>query len=68
LKVIFSATAELDLEGIADWIAQDNPDRARTFVAELVEAAKSIGRAPRSYPSSTRIVIRCCGGAFIEAT
>lgn len=50
LKVIFSEKAERDLEEIADWIARDNPERARTFVAELVKAAKSIGRAPRAYP------------------
>jgi toxin ParE1/3/4 len=50
LKVIFSEKAERDLEEIADWIARDNPERARAFVAELIGAAKSIGRAPRTYP------------------
>jgi toxin ParE1/3/4 len=50
LKVIFSQNAEQDLEEIADWIARDNPERARTFVAELVRAGKAIGRAPYSYP------------------
>lgn len=50
MKVIFSAKAERDLEEIGDWIARDNPERARTFVTELVKAARSIGRAPRSYP------------------
>lgn len=50
MKVIFSDKAERDLEAIADWIAQDNPERARTFATELVKASKSIGRAPNSYP------------------
>ena len=50
MKVVFSDKAERDLEEIADWIAQDNPERARTFSAELEKAAKTIGRAPRSYP------------------
>ncbi len=50
MKVIFSDKAERDLEAIADWIAQDNPERARTFAMELVKASKSIGRAPNSYP------------------
>lgn len=50
MKAAFSQNAEQDLEGIADWIARDNPERARSFVADLVRACKAIGRAPRSYP------------------
>jgi toxin ParE1/3/4 len=50
VKVIFSENAERDLEDITDWIARDNPERARSFVADLVRTCKSIGRAPRSYP------------------
>ena len=49
MKVVFSEKAERDLEEIADWIARGNPERARTFVIEFVKAAKSVGRAPRSY-------------------
>jgi plasmid stabilization system protein ParE len=36
--VLFTAAAEGDLEAVADWIAKDNPARARTLVAELREA------------------------------
>lgn len=50
MKVVVSQNAADDLEEIADWIARDNPERARSFVAELVKSGKSIGRAPRSYP------------------
>jgi toxin ParE1/3/4 len=50
VKVVFSQSAEKDLEDIADWIALDNPERAGSFVAELIRTCKSIGRAPRSYP------------------
>lgn len=50
MRVAFSQNAERDLESIADWIARDNPERARTFVADLVRACKAIGRAPRSCP------------------
>jgi plasmid stabilization system protein ParE len=50
VKVVFSQNAEQDLEDIADWIARDNPERARSFVADLVRTCKSIGRTPRSYP------------------
>jgi toxin ParE1/3/4 len=37
LKVEFSQEATLDLEAIGDWIAQDNPSRAYSFVEELRE-------------------------------
>lgn len=50
MKVVFSRNAERELEEIGDWIAQDNPERARSFVADIVRTCKSIGRAPRSYP------------------
>ena len=36
VRVVFSPEpAERDLEAIGDWIANDNPERAATFVAEL---------------------------------
>lgn len=35
-SVLFSAEAENDLAGIADYIAQDNPGGARTFADELM--------------------------------
>jgi toxin ParE1/3/4 len=35
LKVEFSNEAGIDLEAIGDWIAQDNPNRAYSFVREL---------------------------------
>jgi toxin ParE1/3/4 len=50
LKVVFSRNAERDLEAIGDWIAQDNPTRAVSFVAELVKSCKSIGKTPRGFP------------------
>jgi toxin ParE1/3/4 len=50
VRVVFSRNAEDDLEEIADWIARDNPDRARSFVLELIKACRAIGRRPRSYP------------------
>ena len=56
MKVVFSRNAERDLEAIGDWIAQDNPTRAVSFVAELVKSCKSIGKAPRGFP----LVDRSC--------
>jgi plasmid stabilization system protein ParE len=50
VKVVFSRNARQELEDIADWIARDNPERARTFVVDLVKRCKAVGRAPYSYP------------------
>ncbi len=50
MKVEFTAPALLELEEIAEWIAQDNPARAYTFVEELEQASLDIGRRPRAWP------------------
>jgi plasmid stabilization system protein ParE len=50
VKVVFSNNAERDLEDIGDWIAQDNADRAVSFVVELREACRAVGSRPRAYP------------------
>jgi plasmid stabilization system protein ParE len=50
MKVEISAPAAADLEGIADWIAQDDPRRAESFVAELVERGLSLSENPRRFP------------------
>lgn len=50
MKVEFTAPALLELEGIAEWIAQDNPARAFSFIEELEKAGLAIGRRPEAYP------------------
>ncbi len=50
MKIVFSGNAEQDLEDISDWIASDNPERASSLVADLINACGAIGRAPHSYP------------------
>ena len=45
-SVIFSKSAENDLEKIADRIALDNPDRALTFIIELREHTFALLTAP----------------------
>jgi toxin ParE1/3/4 len=35
MRVVISPLAERDLEAIGDYIAEDNPARALSFVAEL---------------------------------
>jgi toxin ParE1/3/4 len=50
MRCIFAARAEADLEDIGDYIAEDNPLRARSFTIELRERCKRIADMPRAYP------------------
>lgn len=50
MKVVLSAEALGDLEQIGDYIAQDNPDRARSFVAELLGKARDLGDMQHAFP------------------
>ena len=43
----FSDRAELDLEAIADFIAEDNPARAISFVTEIREHCQKLTHAPK---------------------
>lgn len=47
-SVEFSDPAEADLEGIADFIAQDNPRRAASFVRELRSRCERMAEQPRA--------------------
>lgn len=48
--VVFTARAEADLEQIGDYIARDNPRRAVTFVAELIERCERLTETPEGFP------------------
>jgi len=48
LQVEFSDRAEADLEGVADYIALDNPKRAVSFVRELRARCERIAGQPRA--------------------
>jgi toxin ParE1/3/4 len=50
LPVEFAGVAEADLESIADYIGQDNPKRAISFIRELVARCKRIAIQPRAFP------------------
>ena len=50
MKVRITAEAERDLEGIGDYIAQDNLQRALSFIEELREKCLSLGDAPLAFP------------------
>lgn len=53
--VEFTAAAEADLEVIGDYIAQDNPARALSFVRELSRSCLELADMPEAWP----IVPRC---------
>ena len=49
MQVIITPLAERDLESIGDYIAEDNPVRAISFVAELRAQCVKIAKGPQSY-------------------
>lgn len=48
--VVLTRQAEHDLEDIADYIAEDNPRRALSFVRELRERCMSLTDFPLAFP------------------
>jgi toxin ParE1/3/4 len=48
--VEFTAAAEADLEAIGDYIAQDNPVRALSFVQELSRSCLELADMPKAWP------------------
>jgi plasmid stabilization system protein ParE len=49
MRLELSRFVEGDLEAIADYIAQDNPARAQSFIQEIGEQIRAIGRNPLLY-------------------
>ena len=50
MDAVFSPAAEQDLETIGDYIAQDNPIRAVTFIREIREHCRSVAAFPNAAP------------------
>lgn len=50
MRLNFSEAAEADLEGIGDFIAEDNPGRAASFSRELWVACEGLLGYPRRFP------------------
>lgn len=46
MRVELSRFVQTDIEEIGDWIAEDNPRRAVTFVQEIRDAFRRIGEGP----------------------
>jgi plasmid stabilization system protein ParE len=49
MRVELSSFIESDLEAIADYIAQDNPMRAVSFIREIREELRLVGQDPLLY-------------------
>ena len=69
MKVVISAQARADLQGIGDWISRDSPRRARSFVRELVERCQNLAAKTARYPVMTTVrgrpIRRCVHGAYL---
>ena len=55
MKIRFARSAEADLLAIADWISEDNPRRAASFLRELRDRCFSLSRRPNRFPSVGQI-------------
>lgn len=47
-RYVITPLAEQDIEAIGDYIAQDNPHRALTFIAELRSQCAKIAASPKA--------------------
>jgi len=50
MRVVVTAPAERDLEGIFDYIASDSPRNAKKYVGELRRKINGLGRFPLIHP------------------
>lgn len=55
-KIIVAPEAEADLDEISDYISLDNPDRAESFVGEIMSRFLTIGERPRSFPARSDLM------------
>ncbi len=68
MRVTVSPLAERDLEAIGDYIAEDNPSRALSFVAELRAQCAKIAKAPQAYrarPDLAEGLRSCAHGNYV---
>ena len=68
MQIIITPLAERDLESIGDYIAEDNPARAISFVAELRAQCAKIANAPQGYRMRTELGDRirsCAYGNYV---
>lgn len=51
MKLVFTLAARSDLQAIGDWIAQDNPARAVSFIDELEKHCQKLTTMPQVHPT-----------------
>jgi toxin ParE1/3/4 len=51
MRCELSPQAEIDLREIGDYITRDNPQRAASFVGELLAHSQRIAEQPEAYPA-----------------
>lgn len=49
MNVEFANAAKADLVAIGDYISQDNPDRASTFIDEIVDCCERLAMKPYAH-------------------
>ncbi len=54
-RVFWTASAKADLAAISDYIATDHPQRALSFVDEIITAGEAIAEAPLAFPLVRRL-------------
>ncbi len=69
MKVVITNAAKADLVSIAEFISQNNPQRAVSFVDELLDRCVLLGDTPRAYALLHRYkhygVRRCIHGDYL---
>lgn len=68
MRVTLSPLAERDLEAIGDYIAEDNPLKALTFIDEIRVQCEKIARAPQAYrvrPELAQGLRSCALGNYV---
>ena len=68
MAIRFTPLASSDLEAIGDYIAQDNPARAYSFVLEIRNQCRKIASAPMTYkcrPEFGGSIRSCAFGRYV---
>ena len=68
MRVSVSSLAERDLEAIGDYIAEDNPSRALSFIEELRAQCAAIANAPQAYRARPELgegIRSCAHGSYV---
>ncbi|WP_411872899.1 type II toxin-antitoxin system RelE/ParE family toxin [Vulcanococcus limneticus] len=68
MRCELSPQAEIDLREIGDSIARDNPQRAASFVGDLLAHSQRVAEQPEAYPPRPERVRGDCAPAFTSVT